>query len=378
MAGATEAQGEGPIEGTFEPVDLPVPTPGPEIERLCEDPGFGRIFSDHMVTMRWEASRGWYDGRLTARRPLPFDPASLVFHYGQAIFEGLKAYHQAEGGVAMFRPHDNARRFRASSRRMAMAELPEGYFVEALQQLVRADLSWVPAGEGKSLYLRPFMVATEVGIGIRPSSEYLFCVLASPSQSIFSCESDAITVWLSHEYVRAAPGGTGAAKTAGNYAGSLLAQRQAAEKGCDQVVWLDAVERRFVEEMGGMNLCFVFDDGGGAPPRIVTPELTGTLLAGVTRDSMLTLAADLGYGASEERVDIEQWEKGCAEGTITEVFACGTAAVVTPVGQVRHAGGGWTIGDGGIGPVTLRMHDALLDVQRGRVPDRHGWMTRIV
>ena len=381
MAEATGNDGDGGLEtpsGLFAPVDLPVATPDADVERLCADPGFGRVFSDHMITMRYDTERGWHDGQLTARRPLLFDPASVVFHYGQAIFEGLKAYRQADGGVAIFRPHDNARRFQASSRRMAMAELPEDYFVEALETLVRVDARFVPNGEGKNLYLRPFMIATEVGLGIRPSSEYLFCVLATPSESIFHSESNAITVWLSHEYVRAAPGGTGEAKTAGNYAGSLLAQRQAAEQGCDQVVWLDAIERRFVEEMGGMNLCFVFNDGDGAPPRVVTPELTGTLLAGITRDSMLKLAVDLGYGASEERIDVEQWEKGCADGTITEVFACGTAAVVTPVGRVRHAGGEWTIGDGTMGPVTLRLHNALIDVQHGRTPDRHGWMTRVV
>jgi branched-chain amino acid aminotransferase len=361
-------------EPMFELVDPPEATPEDEVAALLANPGFGRVFTDHMVTMRYDAGTGWHDGQITARRELLFDPASMVFHYAQAIFEGLKAYRQADAGIAMFRPTTNAERFRGSARRMAMPELPDELFVQAITAIVEADRRFVPSGEGQSLYLRPFMVATEPAIGIRPSDQYLFAVIASPVDPIFSTVVRPVTVWLSHEYVRAAPGGTGEAKCGGNYAGTLLAQRDATERGCDQVVWLDATERRFVEEMGGMNIFFVFDDGGSAPPRIMTPALTGSLLAGVTRESLLTLAGDLGMVASEDRIDVDEWEKAAREGVITEVFACGTAAVITPIGEARHAGGSFTIGKGEMGPVTSKLRQALLDVQYGRAADTHGWM----
>jgi branched-chain amino acid aminotransferase len=331
-----------------------------------------------MVTIRYEEGRGWFDGQLTARRALPFELTAMVFHYGQAIFEGLKAFAQPGGGVSLFRPRVNAARLNSSARRMAMPELPEDTFVDALRLLVEADARFVPKGDGQSLYLRPFMVATEAALGIRAAREYLFAVLASPADPIFNADVRPVTVWLSHEFVRAAPGGTGTAKTGGNYAATLLAQRAAAAEGCDQVVWLDAIERRYVEEMGGMNICFVFDDGDDDRARLVTPELTGTLLDGVTRDSLLTLARDLGLGASEERVDVAQWEKGCRDGHITEAFACGTAAVITPIGHVRYSGGAFDVADGEIGPVTTRLREALLDIQCGRAPDDHDWMMRAV
>jgi branched-chain amino acid aminotransferase len=363
--------------GRFEPVGLPVPTPDEEVARLLEAPGFGRVLSDHMISAEYTEGRGWHDARLTANQPLLLSPAALVLHYAQAIFEGLKAYAQQDGGVAIFRPWENARRFRSSARRMAMPELPEEWFVEALETLVRADRRFVPQSQENSLYLRPFMFADESMLGVRPSHSYRFLVVASPAESFFGSTAKPVCVWLSHEYVRAAPGGTGGAKCAGNYAASLLAQQEAADQGCDQVVWLDAIERRFVEEMGGMNLCFVMQGDDGGPARLVTPELTGTLLPGVTRDSLLVLGRDLGLEVSEERIDTEQWEKGCRDGTITEVFACGTAAVVTPVGRVRHARGEWVVGDGQPGPVTVQLRQALLDIQHGRAADVHGWMLRV-
>src|SRR5919112_2058234 len=248
---------------------------------LMADPGFGRVHTDHMVAIRWDAEQGWHDARLTAYEPLQLDPSSMVLHYGQAIFEGLKAYRQPDGGVAVFRPEENARRFNRSAARLAMPELPVELFLDAVDVLVDTDRAWVPTAEGQSLYLRPFMIATEAQVGMRPAHEYLFLLIAFPVTPFFPGEVKPVTVWLSDEYVRAAVGGTGEAKCAGNYAGSLLAQSQAAEQGCDQVVWLDAVERRWVEEMGGMNLFFVFGD------RLLTPALTGTLLPGVVRDSLL-------------------------------------------------------------------------------------------
>jgi len=352
-----------------------------EREALMADPGFGRIHTDHMVAIRWSAEQGWHDAKLTAYSPLQLDPSAMVLHYGQAIFEGLKAYRQPDGGVAVFRPEENARRFNRSATRLAMPELPVELFLEAVDLLVDTDRAWVPTAGGQSLYLRPFMIATEAQVGMRPAHEYLFLLIAFPVTPFFPGEVKPVTVWLSDEYVRAAVGGTGEAKCAGNYAGSLLAQRQAAEKGCDQVVWLDAVERRWVEEMGGMNLFFVLQAGeekgqqGGQ--RLLTPALTGTLLPGVVRDSLLALAPELGLPVEEGRISVDEWHKRAEDGSLTEVFACGTAAVIAPVGHVKSASGDWTIGDGGAGEVTMRLRSALLDLQYGRREDPFGWMHRV-
>ena len=344
-----------------------------EREALMADPGFGQVHSDHMVAIRWTADKGWHDAKLTAYEPLQLDPSAMVLHYGQAIFEGLKAYRQADGSIAIFRPDENAARFNRSASRLAMPELPVETFLEAVDLLVETDRAWVPTAAGQSLYLRPFMIATEAQLGMRPAHEYLFLLIAFPVTPFFSGEVKPVTVWLSDEYVRAANGGTGEAKCSGNYAGSLLAQRQAAEKGCDQVVWLDAVERRWVEEMGGMNLFFVLDGG----TRLMTPALTGTLLPGVVRDSLLQLAPQLGLTVEEGRISAEEWRKRSEDGSLTEVFACGTAAVIAPVGQAKSRSGDWTIGDGQPGPVTLRLREALLDVQYGRAADPGGWMRRV-
>jgi branched-chain amino acid aminotransferase len=336
------------------------------------DPGFGRYFTDHMVTARWSAGRGWHDAELRPYAPMEMDPATMVIHYGQSIFEGLKAYHQADGTIATFRPAMNARRFNRSAARLAMPAVPERFFINALEVLVRQDHEWVPSGPDQSLYLRPYMFATEVGLGVRPASEYVFAVIASPAGAYFPRGVKPVSVWLSEEYTRAAPGGTGEAKCSGNYAASLVAQAQAAAQGCDQVVWLDAATHRWVEEMGGMNLFFVY--GSGDSVTLMTPALTGTLLPGVTRDSLLTLAPDLGYGVEEARISSDEWKAGNLDGSISEVFACGTAAVITPVGAVKHSTGGWTVGDGEPGPVTKRLRQVLLDIQHGTAPDLHGWM----
>ena len=345
-----------------------------EREALMADPGFGRVHTDHMVAVRWTADEGWHDARLTAYEPLTLDPSAMVLHYGQAIFEGLKAYKQPDGGVAVFRPEENARRFNRSAARLAMPELPEELFLAAVDELVSADAAWVPTAAGQSLYLRPFMIATEAQVGMRPAHEYLFLLIAFPVTPFFPGEVKPVTVWLSDEYVRAALGGTGEAKCAGNYAGSLLAQRQAAEQGCDQVVWLDAVERRWVEEMGGMNLFFVLTDPTTGTSRLLTPALTGTLLPGVVRDSLIALAPQLGLAVEQGRLSVDDWRQGCESGELTEVFACGTAAVIAPVGHVKSRSAEWTVGDGVAGPVTLRLRQALLDLQYGRGPDTHGWM----
>ncbi|MFD4901133.1 branched-chain amino acid aminotransferase [Streptomyces sp. NPDC058411] len=345
-----------------------------EREAILASPGFGRHFTDHMVTIRWTEGRGWHDGQLVPYGPLSMDPANMTLHYAQEIFEGLKAYRQPDGTVATFRPEANAARFQRSAARLAMPELPVETFIEACDVLVQQDQAWVPAHGGEeSLYLRPFMIATEVGLGVRPANEYLFLVIASPAGAYFPGGVKPVSIWLSQDRVRAVPGGMGDAKTGGNYAASLLAQAEAAARGCDQVAYLDAVEHKWVEELGGMNLYFVYGQEDGSK-KIVTPSLTGSLLAGVTRDSLLTVARDLGYDSEEGRVSIDQWRADTGNGTLTEVFACGTAAVITPVGTVKSADGEWTQGDGTPGEVTLKLRERLLDIQRGVVQDTHGWM----
>ncbi|MFC7327805.1 branched-chain amino acid aminotransferase [Marinactinospora rubrisoli] len=343
---------------------------------LLENPGFGNVFTDHMVTIRYTEGQGWHDARLEPYGPVQLDPATAALHYAQEIFEGLKAYRHPDGSIAAFRPEVNAARLNTSARRLAMPELPEELFLRAITTLLEHDGEWVPTQEGHSLYLRPFMFATDVGLGVNnPSRSYLFMVIASPAAAYFSGGITPVTVWLSEDFTRAAPGGTGAAKFAGNYAASFLAQAQAVEQGCDQVVWLDAVEHRWVEEMGGMNLFFVF--GSGENARLLTPALTGTLLPGVTRDSLLKLGPELGIPAEEGRLSTDEWRAAAESGELTEVFACGTAAVITPVGHVRSTQGEFRIGDGAPGPVTMRLREELVGIQYGTRPDSHGWVRRM-
>ncbi|WP_405086766.1 branched-chain amino acid aminotransferase [Microbispora sp. NBC_01389] len=343
-----------------------------ERERMLASPGFGQVFTDHMVSIDYTEGAGWHDARLQPYGPLVLDPATAVFHYAQELFEGLKAYRQSNGSIVAFRPYANAARFNQSAARMAMPALPEETFVESLELLVQTDREWVPTTEGHSLYLRPFMIATQTALGVNhPSQNYTFMVIASPAASYFTGGLKPVSVWLSTEYTRAAPGGTGFAKCGGNYAAAFVAQRQAVEEGCDQVVWLDAFEHRWVEEMGGMNLFFVFGD------RLVTPSLTGTLLPGITRDSILSLAGELGYTVEEGKISIEDWQAGCESGELTEVFACGTAAVVTPVGSVKGTDRSWAVGDGTPGPVTMRIREELVGIQYGARPDTHHWVHKI-
>lgn len=342
-------------------------------ERM-RDPGFGRVFSEHMLTIRWTREGGWQDARLTPYGPLALDPATSALHYGQSVFEGFKVYRGADGSVASFRPEANAERFRASARRLCLPELPVEVFTEAVDLLVGHDHAWVPDARGHTLYVRPLLFASEPELVVRPSEECLFVLTAFVAADYFPRGLTPVTVWVADHFVRAAPGGTGAAKCAANYAAGLAAQAEAAEQGCDQVVFLDAVERRWVEELGGMNLLFVY---GGDVPRLVTPALTGTLLPGITRDSLLTLARDLGMEVEEGAVSVEDWEADARSGALTEVFACGTAAVLTPVGRVRRAGAEWTVGDGGTGPVTTALRERLLAVQTGAAPDPYGWRREV-
>lgn len=347
------------------------PTSVAQRELLLEDPKFGRIFSDHMVVIRYIEGKGWYDAKVTPRRPLDIDPASTVLHYGQEIFEGLKAYRGKNGTVTLFRPEANAARFAASARRLAMAELPENFFIGAIENLLKVDCEWVPKGDEQSLYLRPFMISNEVFLGVKRATEYLFVLLASPAGAYFS--SGCISVWVSENYTRAAIGGTGEAKCGGNYASSLVPQHEAEAKGCNQVLFLDACERRYVEEMGGMNIMFVHQDGS-----ITTPPLNGAILRGITRDSLLKLGRKMGLTMREEPIAIDDVFAGTASGDIVEAFACGTAAVVSPIGILRREAGEVHFGDGQTpGPVTLKLRKMLSDIQRAEAEDHFGWVRRI-
>jgi branched-chain amino acid aminotransferase len=339
---------------------------------LLANPGFGKIFTDHMAVIRYTAGKGWHDARIEPRRPIQLDPACAVLHYAQEIFEGLKAYRMPDGGATLFRADANARRFAESARRMAMPELPEEMFLSSIRELVRTDRDWIPEGDGASLYLRPFMFASETFLGVRPAQEYLYMVIASPAGAYFKGGAPSVTLWVSEHYTRAAPGGTGAAKCGGNYAASLVAQAEAIGHDCDQVVFLDAAENRYVEELGGMNVFFVFDDGS-----IQTPPLTGTILPGITRESLLALARDTGITVREERYSLDEWKADAASGRLREAFACGTAAVVTPIGRVQGRGFDFTIGNGGPGLLTEQLRERLVSIQRGTAPDPHGWVERL-
>jgi branched-chain amino acid aminotransferase len=349
----------------------PSPTPPDRRAALMANPGFGKVFTDHMVTIRYSEAEGWHDARVEPRGPIALDPAASVLHYAQEIFEGLKAYKAADGGATLFRPRENARRFQQSAERLAMPILPEKLFLEAIDQLVDIDRDWIPDGDG-SLYIRPFMFANETFLGVKPSSDYLFIVIASSVGAYFKSATDAVSVWVSQEYTRAAPGGTGAAKCGGNYAASLLAQAEASQHGCDQVVFLDAAERKWIEELGGMNVFFAFDDGS-----LLTPPLGGTILPGVTRDSILTLLRDWGVKASERAISIDEVMAAARGGALAEMWGTGTAAVVSPVGELGYKGERVAINGGKTGTLTQRLYDAIVAIQYGDSNDPHGWTSAV-
>ncbi|MBO1767681.1 branched-chain amino acid aminotransferase [Allobranchiibius sp. GilTou38] len=342
---------------------------------VLADPGFGNHFTDHMVTVTWTKGDGWHDAKVTPYGPISIDPSAAVLHYAQEIFEGMKAYRHADGSVWTFRPQQNAARFARSATRMALPVMQEADFIDALRALVTIDEAWVPpAGGGEtSLYLRPFMFASEPFLGVRPANEVTFCVIASPAGAYFSGGVKPVSLWISTDFARAGDGGTGAAKCGGNYASSLAGQLEGAEHGCDQAVFLDSSSHTYIEELGGMNLFIVYKDG-----RLVTPELTGSILEGVTRDSILELSKDLGLQPEERRIPIQEWKDGAASGEIAEVFACGTAAVVTPVGELKWDGGSCDHRrEGHDDKVALQIRSSLLDLQYGRVEDSRGWLTRL-
>ncbi|GAA4771848.1 branched-chain amino acid aminotransferase [Citricoccus nitrophenolicus] len=362
----------------------PSPTPAERRREILADPGFGNHFTDHMVAIDWTRATGdgaaaphsggtWHDARVEPYGPLNLAPAAAVFHYAQEVFEGLKAYRHDDGSVWTFRPQANAARLNRSARRLALPELPEDLFLESLTRLVSADEAWVPDGDGQSLYLRPFMIATEEFLGVRPAHEIGYKVIASPAGNYFGGELKPVSIWVSRELARAGHGGTGAAKFGGNYAASLAAQLEASAHGCDQVLFLDPTRGNAVEELGGMNVFFVLEDGS-----LVTPELTGTILEGVTRSSVMQLGRDRGLDVVERTVTLDEWREGVSSGRITEVFACGTAAVITPIGTLVD--GEESIASPAMDPATsvaMDIRRELLALQTGHGDDRHGWLYRL-
>ncbi len=327
-----------------------------EREAILANPGFGQHFTDHMVDVCWSVGGGWHRPQVKPYGPLSLDPAAAVLHYAQEVFEGIKAYRHADGSIHTFRPDQNGRRLQRSARRLALPELPVSYFIQSLEELIAVDGAWVPSGENQSLYLRPFMFAKEAFLGVRPANKVGYYVIASPAGAYFKGGVTPVSIWLSEDYSRAGKGGTGAAKTGGNYASSLLPQSEAYENECDQVVFLD--QDGNVEELGGMNIVFVFKDG-----TVVTPQ-SDSILEGVTRDSILQLAADRGLHVQGRNISLREWREGVASGDIVEVFACGTAAVVTPIGVLK---GRDFVDQQPVGSLALEL----------RQEDRHGWMHRL-
>ena len=351
------------------------PAPRTEQQRaqILEKPGFGVHFTDHMVAIRWQKDAGWHDAEVMPYGPISLDPAAAVLHYGQEIFEGIKAYRHADGSIWTFRPQANGARLQRSAARLALPQLPVALFTESLKQLVAVDAAWVPDQDEASLYFRPFMIGDEAFLGVRGAHQASYYVIASPAGPYFAKGVAPVAIWLSTEYARAAKGGTGAAKCGGNYAASLLPQQKAQEQGCSQVLFLDPEHGKYLEELGGMNVFLVY----GKTNTLVTPALSGSILEGITRESILQLARDRGMTVEERQVSIEEWKDGVASGAITEVFACGTAAVVTPIGQLK--GEGFSVGDinAPAGEVTMSLRKELTDIQYGRQADRHGWLVRL-
>ena len=334
--------------------------------------GFGHIFTDHMFIMNYDEGQGWHDPRVVPFSDITLSPAAMVFHYGQTMFEGLKAYRGANGEIYLFRPDMNAKRANNSNDRLCIPRIPEEDFVQAVNAVVDVDRDWVPSEPGTSLYIRPFIISTEAHLGVAPSGSYLFMVILSHSGAYYESGLAPVGIWIEDEYVRAVRGGIGYAKTGGNYAASLKAQVKAHDDGYSQVLWLDGVERKYIEEVGAMNIVFKIDG------RIVTPMLNGSILPGITRDSVLELCRSWGYTVEERRISVDELIEAAHSGALEEVFGTGTAAVVSPVGKLRYVNEVFEIGDGGIGELTQRLYDELTGIQWGTREDTRGWRHTVV
>lgn len=332
---------------------------------------FGRIFTDRMLMVEWKANQGWFDARIEQYGPFTLDPACAVFHYAQEIFEGLKAYKWNDGTIALFRPDMNALRFNRSAARMCMPEVPVELFLNGIEELVSLEREWIPSAPGTSLYIRPTMIAVEPFLGVRPSDHYYFYVILCPVGPYYAAGFNPVKIMVEDKFVRAVPGGTGEVKTGGNYAASLKGALEAKKKGFEQVLWLDGVHRRYVEEVGAMNMFFAYGD------LVVTAPLTGSILGGVTRDSVLKLAGSLGFRVEERVIDINELIADIRSGKVTEAFGSGTAAVITPVSHLSYREEMHQIGGGGVGSLTQKLYDTLTDIQYGRMNDPFGWVRKI-
>lgn len=333
--------------------------------------GFGRIFTDRMLLVEWKSGQGWVDARIEPYGPFVLDPACLVFHYAQEIFEGLKAYRWSDGSIALFRPEMNARRFNLSAQRLCMPDVPEELFLQGIKELVQLEKDWIPAAEGTSLYIRPTMIAVEPVLGVKPSDHYYFYVILSPVGPYYASGFNPVKILVEDQYVRATPGGTGEAKTGGNYASSLKAGLEAKKKGYDQVLWLDGVHKRYIEEVGAMNMFFAYED------RVVTAPLEGSILHGITRDSVLKLVTSFGLTVEEKKIDVEDLMSDIRSGKIKEAFGSGTAAVVTPVGALCYKQECLAVDDGKVGTLTQKLYDTLTGIQSGKIVDTYGWIQKV-
>lgn len=342
-----------------------------KLKPLYEDASklkFGKTFTDYMFTLAYTEGEGWHSPEIKPYQPLALDPASAVFHYGQEIFEGQKAYKSKDNEILLFRPEENAKRFNNSMRRMSMPEVPVDFFIRCEEELLKLEERWIPREKGTALYMRPTGIATEPALGVKPSSEYLFFIICSPVGAYYSSGFNPVGLWVSTEYTRAAPGGTGAAKAGGNYGASLAASAEAGKKGYGQVLWLDAVERKYIEEVGAMNIFFVMED------KLVTPALTGTILPGITRKSVLQLANDIGLKPEERAVSIEEVTEGIESGKVKEIFGAGTAAVISPVGKLNYKGKEFVVNNNETGPWALKIFDTLTGIQYGELDDKYNWV----
>ncbi len=349
---------------------LPITEPKPPIKDENELV-FGKQFTDRMLVMEYDRDKGWHSARIEPYGPLTLDPAAMVLHYSQEIFEGLKAFRRPDGSIAMFRPADNVARFNRSAERMCMPEVDEKFFLDAMLKLIELESDWVPHSAGTSLYIRPTMIATEPMLGVRPADQYLCYVILCPVSAYYKGGIAPVKIWISDYYVRATQGGTGEAKTGGNYAASLYAAKEAAENGYDQVLWLDAKEKRFVEEVGSMNMLFLYDG------KIVTSPLKGTVLDGITRRSVLTLVKEMGYEVEERALSVDEILEGATNGRLEEAFGTGTAVVISPVGSFCYKDQTVQLGDGNTGKLTMELYNKLTAIQYGQEEDPHNWITMV-
>lgn len=332
---------------------------------------FGTIFTDHMFIMNYETGKGWHDARVVPYGPISLDPSAMVFHYGQEMFEGLKAYKTEDGRTLLFRPDKNSQRTNKTNKRLCMPEIPEEDFIAALKAIVKADESWIPTKEGTSLYIRPFIIATDPFLGVRPSNTYAFIIILSPVGAYYPEGLNPVKIWIEDEYVRAVKGGIGEAKTGGNYVASMKAQVKAHDAGYSQVLWLDGVERKYIEEVGAMNIFFKIDG------KVITPQLNGSILPGVTRDSVIQLCKDWEIPVEERKITIDEIYEAHKNGTLEEVFGTGTAAVISPVGQLRWEDHIMKVQDGGIGELSQKMYDTITGIQLGRIEDTRNWTVEV-